>query len=88
MKQEERTSYKNLQEKLFFLGENFSEVIFKLEISWCEMEKLRFIELPDSYDAIKSEEFLKKQENKRDTVEETIQKYSRNCKEDFREGIK
>ena len=52
------------------------------------MEKLRFIELPDSHDAIKREEFLKKQEDKRDTVEETIQKYSRNCREDFREGIK
>ena len=52
------------------------------------MEKLRFIELPDSHEAIKREEFVKKQEDKRDFVAETIQKYSRNCREDFREAIK
>ena len=77
-----------LQDKLFILHEHLGEVIFKLKKSWWEMEKLRFVELPDSHDAIKREEFLKMQEDRRDTVEETIQKYARNCSEDFREGTK
>jgi len=52
------------------------------------MEKLRFIELMDNHDAIKRDEFCKRQDDKRVTVEEAITKYARDCREDFREGIK
>lgn len=60
----------------------------KLKKSCCEIEKIKFIELSDNHEALSREEFCKKQDDKRITVEDTIQKYSRSCREDFREAIK
>ena len=52
------------------------------------MEKLNFIELIDSHEAITREEFSNRQEKRRGLVEEKIQSLARQNRENFREGIK
>ena len=77
-----------LEEKLFILHNHFSTVILELKKSCCEMEKLNFIELTDSHEAIEKKEFVNRQDKRRNFIEDRIQTYARKSKEDFREGIK
>ena len=77
-----------LQDKLFILHKHFSKVILELKSSCNEMEKLNFIELTETHEAISREEFSNKQDKRRNLVEDKIQSHSRKCREDFREGIK
>lgn len=66
-----------LNDKLFILHKHFNKVILDLKTSCCEMEKLTFIELTDSHEAISRETFSQKQETRRTLVKEKIETHSK-----------
>lgn len=76
-----------LQDKLFILHDVFSKVILNQRKRCIDVENQRFLHLPDNHTAIKREDFVKDQIKIRDNLSEKLQKFSRESKSDFMQGI-
>ena len=70
------------------MHEHFSEVIFKLRKRCTEIEKQKFLSLQDNHTAITRKEFVTLQNQTREDLSVKLQNFSRDSRQDFRDGIK
>lgn len=79
---------KQLNEKLFILDKKLGSILVEHRKKCVEMEKQRIIDLSGRLDVMSLERFATSQKKKRDDVAEAIDKFSRESRKNFKDGIR